>query len=239
MQRTMELCSIIQQLRQKTKIKLKQSISYVEIFPNSGEVVGKTKRLYEKKSLLDWNGFSMGKEKFIYGLDLRVLNINVLNTPKSVECRTKNLKYYPNAYYYPVVRLLAPFVLKECNLKGLVIGDLAVFSVESFGDTESIPPNFTKLENKDCSIGINTSLTTNLVNEGNAREFIRFIQNERKNAKLVVGQKIEINFSPSFGEFDVDVLEDLCSIKNDSLPLDKELKLNNNIYKYSFKLTKE
>jgi isoleucyl-tRNA synthetase len=51
------------------------------------------------------------------------------------------------------------------------------------------------VENEDKSIVLDTYLTEELLNEGKVREFVRKIQDLRKNTGLNVSDKIKINFS--------------------------------------------
>lgn len=97
-------------------------------------------------------------------------------------------------------------VLEETNVKSISTVDIVAFRAES--------KNSMYVFNEDSTVGINTEITEDLRIEGLMRDFIRKIQDLRKNANLTVNDMIHVTFPDNEDDRKVvQIFEDIIKTK--------------------------
>jgi isoleucyl-tRNA synthetase len=63
----------------------------------------------------------------------------------------------------------------------------------------SSPPGYTVAEADGLLVALNTSLTPELILEGQARDLVRFVQDARRSAELAISDRIDVTLQPAPG----------------------------------------
>ncbi len=83
--------------------------------------------------------------------------------------------------------------------------------ISNLSDDPTMPKM--KSDIQEIEVALDTNLTEDLRNEGIIREFIRLVQDQRKQMKLIIGEEIEIEFSISDNIIKEIILANVESLK--------------------------